>query len=292
VDAALDPDRETDLALAREYARAGQHLPACERFARADRAGSLAPRKQVAWAASLLARGETSEALSRFDLALEKAPAAERDAVLHELARLRAPGREAELVRYWRRTRSREDASPVCTLALARAELAAGSEAEGTAHMLAYVRGSRDAAAAAELARLALRGDDAHLAASLAQRAAGIEPGRAGHHLLTGRALRRLGEAAAAEAAFRRALAASPRDARAARRLAGVLSKSGRADEAVAVWRRFAAAGGDPAAAHEGAAEAYLAIGDRQAALRELERAARLRPGDRRLRDRLDTLRE
>ena len=56
------------------------------------------------------------------------------------------------------------------------------------------------------------------------------------------------------------------------------------------IWRVFLASGGDPATAHEGLADVHLALLDNDSAREELVKALDARPGDKRLRARLDAL--
>ncbi len=73
-----------------------------------------------------------------------------------------------------------------------------------------------------------------------------------------------------------------------ARALVGVETKAGRHDKAAAAWTAFLGAGGDEAAAHEGLADIYLRLRDHERAVQELGKALEARPGDERLRKKLE----
>jgi tetratricopeptide (TPR) repeat protein len=298
VDAALAPSGEIELMLARALAARGDHARACGRHERALASGDLRGpecRARASYAASLMALGRTREALEQFDAALAGAGRDELAATVRALGSLRArPEGAAAVADFWA-----ERAGPGGPLAgerealraLGRAEIAAGREREGFEHLLDYAERAGDAGAFAELARLALKRGENPLAESLAARAARLAPGEARHGMLLARVRGPLGDRDGARAALGGVLARDPRNVAATRALAALEVAASRHDAAMRVWRRFMNSGGDAGVGHEALADVYLAVSDRAAAERELAKALRARPGDERLRAKLDRLR-
>jgi O-antigen ligase/tetratricopeptide (TPR) repeat protein len=297
IDVALSPDAETELALARGLARRGNHEEACARYERALATGDLRPplhSTHAAYARSLLSLGarRLDAALKQFDLALKTSPRGEAAETIRALASVpvgrAAAGRIAE---YWVSVREKMPDEPAVLLALARAELAAGSDEAGSARLLEYAAETDDAGAYAELARLALKRGDLERGAGLAAKAAQLAPDAASYHMMLADALARLGRHDAAAGSLGKVLLLQPRNLGAARSLAGIELGADRIPRAIEVWQRFIDAGGDAATAHEALADIYIGLLDRDRAARELEAALRARPGDERLRKKLEDVR-
>jgi len=298
IDSVLDPDGEVDLALARALAARGHHERACGRYRKALASGghrgseSLA---RVSYAASLLALGRTSDAITQFDAAITSATPDELADVVRRLGSLRAlPAGAPAVADFWSRTAGPGgvlDGEREGLRALGRAEVAAGRVLEGFEHLLRYAELSGDPATFASLAHLALGRRENGLAESLAARAARLAPDDARHGMLLARTRVLLGDADGARAALGGVLARDAKHASAARALAKVELGSGRHGAAVRAWRRFLDAGGDGAVGHEGLADVYLSVSDRARAEHELVQALASRPGDERLKKKLDSLR-
>jgi len=298
IDSALDPDGEVDLALARALAARGHHERACGRYRRALASGDGRGPQSLArasYAASLLALGRTADAIAQFDAAIGSATPDELTDVVRRLGSLRAPSEAGPaLADFWSRM-----AGPGGVLenerealrALGRAEVAAGREREGFEHLLRYAELSGDGDTFASLARLALGRRENELAESLAVRAARLAPDDARHGMLLARARVMLGDIDGARAALGGVLARDATNTSAARALAKLELDAARHDAAVRVWRRFLDAGGDRAVGHEGLADVYLSVSDRARAEQELVKALASRPGDERLKKKLDLLR-
>ncbi|MHC4248406.1 MAG: O-antigen ligase family protein [Planctomycetota bacterium] len=300
IDLALDPDAEIDLALATALARRGDHARARARFGRAFAAEGFVPsaRTLVAYAATLTGAGETELALEQFGKALEASREGDRAGesfrdVARSLAGLRLPpGHAARLVAFWSAARESYPEEPEALRGLALAELAAGDRDAAFDHMLEYAKATGGADAHAELAGIALRLGRPEVAATFAARAVGIEPREVSHRLLHASALEESGDPGGARAALKAALTYAPRHVGAARRLVRLELRSGRHDAVERVWRVFLESGGDRAVAHEGLADHHLALMDRAGARAELRKALEARPGDARLRARLEDLGE
>jgi tetratricopeptide (TPR) repeat protein len=298
VDAALSPSAEVDLIIAGALAARGDHARACGRYERALASGDLGPaehRARASWAASLMALGRTADALAQFDSALAGASGEELAATVRALGSVKAaPEDAAALADFWAAraapggplARERE-----AMRALGRAELAAGREREGFEHLLDYAERAADAGAFSELARHAMARGEHRLAESLASRAAALDPDGPPHAMLLARVRTLLGNRDSARAALGGLLAGDPRNVAATRALARLEIAASRHDAALRAWRRLLDSGGDAAAGHEGLADVYLSVSDRPAAEREIVRALKARPGDERLRARLDGLR-
>ncbi|MHC5058153.1 MAG: O-antigen ligase family protein [Planctomycetota bacterium] len=300
IDLALDPDAEIGLALATALARRGDHARARARFERAFAAQGFVPsaRTRVAYAATLTGAGETELALQQFGKALEASREGDgagesfRD-VARSLADIRLPpGHAARLVAFWSAARERHPGEPEALRGLALAELAAGDGDAAFDHMLEYAKATGGADAHAELAGIALRLGRPEVAATFAARAVEIEPREVSHRLLHAEALEESGDREGARAALKATLTYGPRHVGAARRLARLELRSGRHDAVERVWRVFLESGGDRAAAHEGLADHHLALMDRDGARAQLRKALEARPGDARLRARLEDLAE
>ncbi|MHC5053408.1 MAG: O-antigen ligase family protein [Planctomycetota bacterium] len=298
VDAALAPGGEVELALARALAARGDHARARRRYERAlDSGGGREPRSSVRayYAASLMALGMTEDALAQFDAALAGAGREELAATVRALGSLRAPPEGgAAVADFWA-----ERAAPGGPLAgerealraLGRAEIAAGRERKGFEHLLDYAERAGDAGAFAELSRLALGRGENPLAESLAARAARLDPGDASHGMLLARVRGLLGDGDGARAALGGVLARDPGNVAATQALAALEIGESRHDVAIRAWRRLLDSGGDAGVGHEELADVYLAVSDRAAAKRELAKALEARPGDERLRAKLEGLR-
>lgn len=294
-DAILSPDAEINLALARGLAERGDHEGAAVRYARALGSGGLSPPLHgvhVSYARSLLEMGRREAALKQYDNALRASPRGELTGTIRALGMLRAAPEDAVAVAdYWASVSERMREEPAVLLALAQAELAAGRDEPGFKHLLEYANETKDAAAFAELACFAQSRGELKLAASLAAEATRLDPQRASYHTLLAGILRRLGRDDHAAAVFERVLLLDPRDLDAARALAAIKVKAKRYPRAISVWREFIDVGGDAAAAHEALADVYLGLLDRDRAEEELEKAVEAKPGDVRLRKKLDEIR-
>jgi len=298
IDLLLDPDPKIDLALARSLARQGRHAEAEERFSRALRAGTdLSPESpagaHASYARSLLTLGKIDDALDQFRRSLVSSAPEERGHWIRFLGRLRVPKDAAPSLADWWNSISKEIAGieddPAYDLALGRAELAAGRTESGTRHLLKYAEETNDAAVYAELATRALARGRPEVAVKLASEAASLKDS-AKYELLLSRAFRNAGCETEALSALQRALVLDPRNLRAARDLAKIELAASRPEKAARLWRLFLEAGGDVAAGHEGLADVYSALLDRGNAIRELRKSLQTRPGDKRLRRKLQNL--
>ncbi|MHC4199937.1 MAG: O-antigen ligase family protein [Planctomycetota bacterium] len=296
IDAALRPDGRINLALAAALARRGQHELACDRYELALVSDDLAMPTSgvhVSYARSLLVTGKVRDALEQFDEAIRAGRAGGGRGALgktiRDLSRLRAQPKDAAAIAdYWAAQRARLGEEPALLLAQGRAEVAAGRDDAGYERLLAYAKKTGKAGAFAELARVVLKRGELSPAAAFAAQATSIEPGQVSHHMLLAHILSRIGDLDGAASSFRTALSLKPRDVRIARALAGVETRAGRHDKAAAAWNDLLNAGGNEAAAHEGLADIYLRLRDYERAARELQKALEARPGDERLRKKLE----
>jgi tetratricopeptide (TPR) repeat protein len=294
-DAVLKPDGRIDIALAQGLARRGEHELACDRYERALASGEIGPvssRVFVSYARSLLAAGRTAEALEQFDKAIAASAAGGTGETIRALAGLRtAPADAAALAEYWSAAQRRLGEEPAALLALARAELASGRDAPAFEHFLEYAKRTGEAGAFGQLAALELERGDLKGAASFARQAARLDPGTVSRHTFLARVLDSQEDLEGAGLALRKALSLEPRNANVAAALARIEMKAGRHDAALSVWRGYLDAGGNEAVARERLAEIHLRRGDRERAAEELTKALEIRPGDARLRKKLDAVR-
>ncbi len=296
IDDALLPDGKINLALANALARRKQHELACDRFELALTSGDLpvpTTGVHVAYARSLLVTGEIKAALDQFDAAIRAArldaTSGEPDRTIRDLSRLRARSEDAAAIAdFWAARATELGEEPALLLARGRAELAAGRDAPGFEHLLEYAKKTRDAGVFAELARLELKRGRLKPAAAFAARATDLAPKVASHHGLLARTLVRLGDREGARSSFRAALLLKPRTVWLVRELVALETRAGRPEMAISAWSAFLAAGGDAAAAHEGMADVYLRIDDRERAAEELLKAIKAKPSDKRLRKKLE----
>jgi len=298
MDDVLDPDADINLDLATALARRGLYARACDRFARAlaDEGFVPAARTHVAYGASLFNAGETARALDQFALAL----AASGDGggtggsfgkVARAVAGLRIPSENApDLVAFWGRMREKYPGEAEATRGLALAELAGGDGEAAFGRLLEYAKATRSAEGWAELARVGRDLGRYEIAATFAARAVELDPRRVPHLLLDAGILAKLNDSDGERVALRSVLALEPAHAGAARRLARLETAAAKYEAAAGLWRTFLASGGDAATAHEGLADVHLALLDKESAREELVKALEARPGDKRLRARLEAL--
>jgi tetratricopeptide (TPR) repeat protein len=116
-----------------------------------------------------------------------------------------------------------------------------------------------------------LEAADAAAAIAAYERALELDDELADAHLNLGRLLHERGEPAAAERHYRRALAARPGEPTAAYNLGVALQDLGRLDEAAAAYESALAADGAFADAHYNLAGIYETLGQRKAAFRHLK---------------------
>jgi len=291
-DAVLSPDAGIDLALAAGLAARGRHAEACARYERAFASDSPAPAgsaTRVAYARSLLEAGRIEDAVGQFDEALAASEPGRLGETVRALGLLPVRPADAGLIaNHWAALADRLGDETVLLLALGRAEVLAGRNSPGFRHLVEYAGKTSDVGAIAEIARLAFRLGRLELAASLAAEAARLQPEAAGHRVLQADALTRLGRGGEAAAALEEARLIDPTNAGVVRRLAALRMKAGEYHGAISAWNRFIEAGGDAAAGREALADIYVELLDRDRAAEELRRALEARPGDERLRKKLD----
>jgi O-antigen ligase/tetratricopeptide (TPR) repeat protein len=296
IDRLLQPDANTQVVLADGLARRGDNVGAHERYAAALAADPLVAgqwRVLVRCAGSLLAAGRIDEGLAAFDRVLACAPGDDRDDAIRSLARLRPErGGASRMVAYWSNVLEHSPGTPAAYLALAEAQLAAGSPREGFENLLQYAKLASDPGAYRRLIHIALGSGEAALASVLAGSLLRIEPNAAANHLLHASVLTRLGKNDAAVSAYESAISLDPASAAAVRALARMHAERKRFDETVGVWHAFIDAGGDELLARTELAEVYLQLRDVQRAKQELGRALAIDAEDDRARELLRRVEE
>ena len=302
IDAALLPDGKINLALAAALARRGQHGSASNRYERALASGDLdGPMSgvHISFARSLLNMGKAKDALKQFDEALQAnhsdAGKGAVDRTIRVLMSLRTRREDTPAIAdYWAACATRLpwiSEESVFLLAQGRTALAAGRYDAAFEHLLAYAKKTGEGGAFVELARLVLKRGELKPAAAFAARATSLEPGKVSHHILLAQILVRMGDLDGAASSFRRAASLTPRGVGIARALVKIEIRAGRHDRAASAWNDFLDAGGDKATGHEGLADIYLLLHNREQAVEELMNAVEARPGDKRLRKKLDEIR-
>lgn len=216
------------------YGHLGQSKQAVEWFRRAIAAAPDDLMAHFNLGYTLMGLGRPDKALEHLHRCLELAP--EHADTLFQLGRLaQEAGEAARALKYLERAMAAPDCRRTvhrlrgeCLVALDRA-----AEAE-TAFKQAVKAHPGDAAALAGLAGLYLeRGANLEIAATLARRALALDPGRARHARLLGRALMSLGKAAEAVEVLRRATAEHAADARLAQALGLALEAAGEPEAAL-----------------------------------------------------------